>query len=353
MSITPSYLYGLDNSPKKIFCSQCREKRAVGYVNTSTGERLPDVVARCDRENTCGYHYTPKQYFNDLGLKVNTQAEAKSIVKLQPEIIDYMPLQFIEKSMMNFNETNLACWIIRLVGPPVANTVLKKYFIGRSRNYNGKANIYWRIDIHGLVRTGKIMDCDPKTGKRRKDAFITWVHSDKSLQPFNYKLCFFGEHLIAEYPEKTIAIVESEKTAVIASVFMPDMVWIATGGNSGCKWREWSVFNVLKNRNVILFPDYGYFNKKTGKSCFMEWSDRAKAIQERMDCKIKVSSVLEDILTEEDRQYDYDLADMLIKIDDNTGAALTDEGYPVMWDFNQHYDIKSINGKYEMKENPT
>ena len=101
--------------------------------------------------------------------------------------------------------------------------------------------------------------------------------------------------------DATIGIVESEKTAVVTSIFMPDIVWLATGGNSGCKWREYSVYKVLENRSVILFPDFGFFNNKTGKTCFAEWSERANHIQGKLNCSIKVNRLLEDNIPEEER----------------------------------------------------
>ena len=48
--------------------------------------------------------------------------------------------------------------------------------------------------------------------------------------------CLFGEHLLAYASSmaRTVAIVESEKTALIAALFIPDLVWLATGGMHGC-----------------------------------------------------------------------------------------------------------------------
>ena len=331
MTKETTYKFQLDTSSKKIVCAGCGQRRAVRYLNIETNEFLPDMVSRCDRESSCAYHYTPKQYLTDTG-----QGYIPTVInKVQTieALTDFMPMDFVEKSMSGFYETNFAIWLRSLFGVSIANAALKKYLVGRSKNDQGRACIFWRIDKIGKVRTGKIMCYDHLTGRRKKAVFPTWVHSDKKMQPFNFQLCFFGEHLLTLHPEKTIGITESEKSAVVASLFMPDMIWIASGGNSGCKWREWSVFNVLKDRDIILFPDFGYFNKKTGKTCFQEWSDRAKAIQDRMNCNMKVSQVLEDILPAEQRTNDYDLADMLIKTEKPGGLAMAEiQGYPAVWD---------------------
>ena len=71
------------------------------------------------------------------------------------------------------------------------------------------------------------------------------------------KQCFFGEHLLSDtsstISSNPVAIVESEKTALIAAHFIPDFTWLATGGTHGCFNRE--AIQVLEGREVILFPD--------------------------------------------------------------------------------------------------
>jgi len=65
---------------------------------------------------------------------------------------------------------------------------------------------------------------------------------------------FYGEHLL-KLPEnslKDVCIVESEKSANVASLFMPEYIWIACGG---ANMITESKVNILKNRNVTLVPD--------------------------------------------------------------------------------------------------
>ena len=180
------------------------------------------------------------------------------------------------------------------------------------------------------------MSYDPTTGKRKKD-INTWLHA--SIPDYNFKNCFFGQHLIYQQPDKPIAIVESEKTAIIASFFMPQYNWLATGGSSGCKWREYQVYNVLQGKEIVLFPDFGYYNrpqskpKEEWKTCYEEWLERAEGIGEKLSCKISVSRILENNLLETEREIGPDLADFLIKQDPGTGIALTDEDYPAIWDY--------------------
>lgn len=312
-------------------CPSCGHKKVfTRYINNESGGHIDDAVGRCDRESNCGYHLAPKEFFAANPDKKMQQPSYSG--KKPPETlkIDYMPFQYVDATMKGFDETNFAKYLISLFGPDIAKRALLKYLVGRSKLDQGRANIFWRIDINQQVRTGKIMFYNPESGKRNKDQHPTWTHA--FLKSFNHHLCFFGEHLLAEYAERPVCIVESEKTAVIASVYMPENNWIATGGASGCKWREYSVYKVLAGKDITLFPDFGKYNGKDNKMCFQEWSERADHIKAGISCKIHVSRVLEDTLKEPERANDYDLSDMLVKRDEKTGHALTDEGYPMMWD---------------------
>lgn len=319
----------------KFKCPSCGENRVfTRYVFTDTGEPINEEVGRCNRENNCGYHFTPKQFFEQYPDKKPSTASLPNKQELVAEvIIDFVGLDLVERSLAGFDTTSFAMYLRTLFGEVLAKKALLKYFVGKSKLDGGRANIFWRIDADQKVRTGKIMHYNPGTGKREKEKPPTWVHA--FMKPFNHHLCFYGEHLITENPGKVVAIVESEKTAIIASVFKPDMVWIATGGASGCKWRDYSVYKVLQGRSVIMYPDYGIYNKSTGRTCFEEWSERAESIRSKISCSITVSNILEEALKGYERSNDYDLADVLLKRDEQTGCALTEENYPMMWDLNK------------------
>jgi hypothetical protein len=64
------------------------------------------------------------------------------------------------------------------------------------------------------------------------------------------------EHLLRDNT-KMVAIVESEKTAIIASIYLPDMIWLACGG---CGNLSLKLCEPLKGRKVVLFPDAGLKN---------------------------------------------------------------------------------------------
>ncbi|HYH15430.1 MAG TPA: DUF6371 domain-containing protein, partial [Flavisolibacter sp.] len=149
-------------------------------------------------------------------------------------------------------------------------------------------------------RTGKIMLYDLFTGKRMKgdSSYISWVHKAFEKDDFNLAQCLFGEHLLTESLEKPVAIVESEKTAVIASLLLPDILWLATGGKEGLNEAK---AKVLKGRDVMLFPDAGCYDK------WKKIADRLKQV-----CNIGISGVLEYNINDAEKKNGYDIADYML-----------------------------------------
>jgi hypothetical protein len=166
--------------------------------------------------------------------------------------IHNIPTDDLLESLPEATQTNLFKFISATFGTELALDAFSRYWIGSSDYWPG-ASVFWQIDDHGNVRSGKVMQYDPATGKRRKDGnFITWYHK---IQPqpaaFELKQCLFGEHLLKD-SNSPAAIVESEKTALIASIYFPAFIWLACGSLSGLTDQR---CNVLQGRKVYLFPD--------------------------------------------------------------------------------------------------
>jgi hypothetical protein len=304
-------------------CPNCqqRDKTFSLYIDTETGEQIHPTVGRCNRESKCGYHYTPKQYFQDNNISFDTpqpKAYKPRPVKPQPKTVSFIPVEVfkqslqIERNVSQVAKTNhFVQFLIKLFGVVVASELVSRYFIGTSKyqfvtkdfpNYKSVrgANVFWQIDTQGKVRTGKIMLYNPTTGKRIKEPFdhITWVHKALKRPEFELRQCLFGEHLLIE-KTKPVAIVESEKTALIASVYLPQFIWVAVGSLNNLNAEKCSI---LKGRNVTLFPDLNGFEK---------WNSKAKELSHL--AIFTVSDLLERKATEAERAKGLDLVDYLIK----------------------------------------
>jgi hypothetical protein len=305
-------------------CPACNKQREfTRYVDTETGELLPEYVGRCDREVNCGYHYTPKQYFTDNkdGLQ-QYRSSAPIIQPVKSRVIDYLPDELLSQTLTAYECNNLVMFLRSLFCDELSNKLVALYKIGTSRHWPG-ANVFWQIDITGKLRQAKVMCYDPVTGRRNKEMGAFFA-GKKLLSNYDANLvqCFFGEHILPsnDYP---VAIVESEKTALIAKAYFPGVTWLATGGVNGCKWTDAHICKVLLGRNVILFPDLG---------CYDKWQRKAGEVAKGTGCKVIVSDLLEKNATEEQRINGWDLADYLLLNRDSTGLALTAEGYPTFWD---------------------
>lgn len=296
------------NGPStRYICPGCndRGKTFVCYTDTEAGGYIDSSVGRCNRESKCGYHYTPKQYFNDNNISFNSPGpkmylKPKAVVPVQ-KTVSLIPVDIFKASLKDYEANHFVKFLIGLFGVEVTNELISKYFIGTSNYWEG-ATVFWQIDCQGKIRTGKIMLYNPATGKRVKEPFnhIAWAHQNVKQPEFELKQCFFGEHLLKD-KTKPVAIVESEKSAIIASVYLPQFIWLAAGSLSNLNIQKCIV---LKGRTVSLYPDVNGYEK---------WN--SKAIELSFLASINISDLLENKATDVERQQGYDIADYLIKFD--------------------------------------
>jgi hypothetical protein len=286
-------------------CPECNKGKTFSlYIDTETGEHIHPSVGRCNRESKCGYHYTPKQYFDDKGISFDTtqpKAYKPRPFTPQPKPASFIPVEVFKASLKGHEANHFVKFLITLFGVEVASEMVSRYFIATSKHWNG-ATVFWQIDTQGKVRTGKIMLYSPATGKRVKNLELPvyWVHKAIKQPEFELRQCLFGEHLLID-KTKPVAIVESEKTAVIASVYLPQFIWVAVGSLTNLNAEKCSI---LKGRTVTLFPDLNGFDK---------WSSKAKELSHLAN--FTVSDLLERKATEAERKQGFDLADYLIKFE--------------------------------------
>jgi hypothetical protein len=252
--------------------------------------------------HSCGETFLPElptiEQWNTPQLKANKHLPATP----QKKPVSFIPVEVFKASLKAHETNNFVKFLIHLFGVEVASELVSRYFIATSKHWNG-ATVFWQIDTRGKIRTGKIMLYNPTTGKRVKEPFnhINWVHSLLKKPEFELRQCLFGEHLLSIDKNKPVAIVESEKTAVIASVYLPRFIWVAVGSLTNLNAEKCSI---LKGRTVALFPDLNGFEK---------WSSKAKELSHLTS--FQVSDILERKATEEDKKQGFDIADYLIKFD--------------------------------------
>lgn len=183
-----------------------------------------------------------------------------------PLPISYIP-NHIFKQSVSYSSANNFTQFIDSIFPNKQH----EYWLSTSKHWHGSV-CFWYIDIEGKIRSGKIMQYNPYTGKRIKKPkpLVTWVHRVLNIKDFNLSVCLFGEYLLPVYPNKPVGIVESEKTAIIASMIYPDKVWLASGSLTYLNYER---CKVLIGREVFLYPDSGAEDK---------WIEKANQLSELM-----------------------------------------------------------------------
>ncbi len=313
------YQYTLDPSSKKFHCPQCNKRRFVRYWDNKNKAYLAEHLGRCDREVSCAYHSSPK---NDFKASFKPFKASDSEQNNKAFTINY---SLFERSLQKYSNNNFFLYLEQLFSKQEALELTKRYNVGTSKHWEG-ATIFWQKDLQQRVRTGKVMLYNKQTGKRIKKPYnhINWIHSllqkKQALQNYKLKQCLFGEHLLKEYPkDKLVAIVESEKTAILMSLFYPDYLWLACGSLSNINK---GLLTPLQTYKVILYPDLGAFDR---------WQAKSKELS-KVKFKITISTLLESKATAQDRAKGLDIADFFLKTDCKTGFALTEDNYPLFWD---------------------
>ena len=363
-------------------CPACKTKYAFTlYLDGNTGQPIHPTVGKCNREIKCGYHYTPRQYFDEHPECKNTQPESQlfnnsSSQKIKPSSsnslhgshqwptnhtssnqnqktvpeptketgmqtalpqqsqpnpsvsqpkflnpkrrpvlfppnhpqinpidFDLIPKKLVEKSVSS--NSNFVLFLRQHFNEEQIKEAMNNYSLGATKY---KEVVFWQIDINGKVRTGKIMQYNPETGRRikHKSGAINWVHNKlKKCDPtfFDFKLsqCYFGEHLLRLHPCKPVAIVEAEKTAIIASMLFDNYIWLAAGNLNGITAEK---STVLRERDIVLFPDAG---------CFEKWNKKKDEILNEIFCQLDISNLVETHATPQQSHDGYDIADFILE----------------------------------------
>lgn len=303
------FKFSLDRSrPTKLFiCPSCGHRTFKRYIDVENNSYLDNSVGRCNRELNCGYHHSPRQWFasnpahSDVGGRWANKNE-RALCRSEAQPSDYLSWELVHKTLSCYEHNHFFMFLVSKFGLDSAERAAARFYLGTSKNWRGAA-VFWQIDTNNRVRTGKIMLYNSTSGKRVKEPFnhITWVHTlvhDKD----NYVLrqCFFGEHQLRYIPKQhPIGIVESEKTAIIASIIMPELVWLSCGSiNNLTKGK----FYALGDRQIILYPDL---------NAFVKWKERADELR-AYGLEVHVSSLLERAAHPDERAGGHDIADYLV-----------------------------------------
>ncbi|QXP68479.1 DUF6371 domain-containing protein [Polaribacter sp. AHE13PA] len=273
-----NYKYSLDRSSRKFICPNCHKKTFVKFIDNETNLYLNSSDGRCDRESKCGYFKKPTS--NCITNINNCITEV-----IQPS---YHNRKVLQEYCNTKQQSNFISNLLRNFEPKMVSQAIDMYHIGTTNYWYG-ATIFWLIDTKNVIRGGKIMLYNCNTGKRVKKPFnhVSWIHKQLKLNNFVLQQCLFGLHLINSISKSdTICIVESEKTAIIMSIMIPNFIWLATGSKTGFKEK---MLKSIKEFNVIAYPD---------KTVYSNWNKEAILLN-KQGYNIQCSTMLENLEIED------------------------------------------------------
>lgn len=230
-----------------------------------------------------------------------------------------LPTEYV-KIRQDISEDTLCKWIRNLPWDKLqkerVEKTLKNYLVGHSKDGH---TIFWQMDENGQLRTGKMMLYKPDGHRDRESkGNFSWIHTRLEKagkydpEQYEMKTTFFGMHLIDYYPDATINIVESEKTALLCSIYYgyPESnLWLACGGLSMLSYdRLLPLF--VRGRRISLLPDHDSIEKWTKIAHDISWY----AIDFGYEPNMSVQTTFVERNWREEDGEKADIADMLVRL---------------------------------------
>ena len=327
---------------KKLDCPYCGAKKHwQRYVDTETGQVLPDQHGRCDNASKCGQWVTPKEtgfakmiWQQENGQQTKWKPPRPKPTRQpqpKPETV-FIPNEELESTLSGYENNmfiqNLLCRVPFPFELQDVEKVISMYYLGTiKKGYRAGGISFPFIDSNGNIRAVQVKQFDEANHTTGTDFLHSIIekHHTRNNKPLPEWLkayneneskvsCLFGEHFLSRYPHNPIALVEAPKTAIYGTLYFgfpekpQNFLWLAVYNLSSLTLER---CKALQGRDVTLFPDLS----KEGRA-FELWSNNAMEIQRQMKgTHFTVSDLLEHQAPRQDREQGKDLADYLIKLD--------------------------------------
>ena len=216
-----------------------------------------DAITFIMKHEKLGFIDAIKHIASLENLSVEFEEKSKdqvSAAKGPLEKINFVDKELLVKTLTRYDLNPLYLWLESLVGTEKAiSLVADKFYVGTAKD---RGTIFWQVDQFMRIRTAQRLFYNDD-GHRKKEIMPKRLFTTAQ----GYKPCFFGEHQLLTCDHDTlIGLVESEKTAMLCSAYLPyvndqRVVWIASSGMNGLtEEKMW----VLRGMNVLLVPDFHF-----------------------------------------------------------------------------------------------
>ncbi len=175
----------------------------------------------------------------------------------------YIPLQVVEQTMTAYRANPFVQFLKRTAGAAVTEKIIRHFRIGTARN---GGTVFWYFDKDGFCRKPKVVFY-ASDGHRIKNDPRRKPHCAGYITAKGYRLTLFGEQQLNPglYPGNTpVVLVESEKTVCVGYAFLPEYIWLATGGAGSLNPARAAA---LAGRQVIILPDADPAGREGAEKC--------------------------------------------------------------------------------------
>ena len=113
-------------------CPNCHRQRCfTKYIDTEKQIKFPEYVGRCDHEQKCGYHSTPRDYFEQNPSEKERFAEDSfrsyaPIKETQPIDTSYIDLEIVSQSLRGYPANKLFQFLSAQFGETETLKLMKK-----------------------------------------------------------------------------------------------------------------------------------------------------------------------------------------------------------------------------------
>ena len=266
---------------RKYVCPNCGHKTLKRFVDTTTNQLCAEQYGVCERIFNCGYERRPA-----------TEKVERDPVYQPPKIPFYFKAETMTETLNRYENNVLFNFLCKKFEHSKVRQTFDRYKVGTN---DWGDTVFWQVTKSGRIVAGKKIQYF-SNGKRNKARGASWLHNSNGFDFATHELAqtLFGSHLIND-TVKTIRVVESEKTALIADIVKRDenCLFLATGGlqNLGL------VANINHPAKVLCIPD---------NDCNQIWQDKINKLN--LKCEIEIIPKLQQM------PKGSDLADLILNL---------------------------------------
>lgn len=343
------FQYRFEKGSKKHICPECGAKKFVRYVDSETGEYLPDQYGRCDRSG----HYFLNPYKDGYAKLHSKDGRPYSVrfkftaASIPEKPLVYIPIDALQETLIDPVGNSFFDNLLKRIPYPVSqhdlHRIVELYLLGtihskkRKDAYLNGAVTFPYFESIDKVQAIQIVQYDHSNHRKainwldtflrpveangahidfpaikQKQMPIQWIEDRREQRKVN---CFFGAHLAKMYPSHPIVLVESPKSAIIGMLYFgfpedhhANPIWMATGSKDTFSLDR---AKILTGRKVIIFPDLS-----PDGSTYKEWDQKAGKYQSTLPwSRFTVSDYFEVTASYHEKNEKLDIADYLIKKD--------------------------------------